>query len=68
MLGTRIGEFSYIKLSDIKVQEINNQKIDSREELQHLVDESQDVLTDEEKKLITHFIGMVSVKMDLLMD
>lgn len=27
MLGTRIGEFSYIKLSDIKVQEINNQKI-----------------------------------------
>ncbi len=27
MLGTRIGEFSYIKLSDIKVQDINNQRI-----------------------------------------
>lgn len=37
--------------------EINNQKIDSREELQYLVDESEDVLTDDEKKLITHCLS-----------
>lgn len=31
-----------------------NQRIDSREELQHLINESQDVLTPDEKKLIVH--------------
>lgn len=30
----------------------DNQRIDSRQELQHLVDESEDVLSDDEKKLI----------------
>ncbi len=44
-----------------------DRQIDSREELQHIVAESNDVLTDDEKRLITHSLSFNSQRVDSVM-
>jgi len=49
--------FIFRLLRSVPTDMEDNQRIDSRQELQHLVDESVNVLTEDEKKLIIHSLS-----------